>query len=103
MRLLLNRYQIMGQIVHVSKQTHLINSRFHYVLKLHPNLPLPFRYCEGWQGHGSKDLPIFQKMLEASKAPASRREFRHLKRIRGLRINDKARNGLAERTDGEHG
>jgi hypothetical protein len=68
MRLLLNRNQIMGQVVHDSKQTHLINSRLHW---LNPNLPLPFRCCEGWQGHGSKDLPIFQKMVDASKAPAS--------------------------------
>jgi hypothetical protein len=102
MRLLLNRDQIMGQVVHDSKQTHLINSRLHYVLKLHPNLPLPFRCCEGWKGHGSKDLPIFQKMVEASKAPVSWREFRHSKRIRGLGIDDKARDGLAEREQTEN-
>jgi hypothetical protein len=92
----------MGQVVHDSKQTRLINSRLHCVLKLNPNLPLPYRCCEGSQGHGSKDLPIFRKMEDASKAPASWWELRHSKRIRGLGIDDKARDGLAEREQTEN-
>jgi hypothetical protein len=51
----------------------------------------------GLAGTRFEDLPIFQKMVEASKALASRRESRHSKRIRGLGIDDKARDGLAER------
>jgi hypothetical protein len=82
MRLQLKKDQIVGQVVNDDKRTQLINSQLKHVLKLNPDLRLPFRCCEGWPGHGSKDHPIFQRMVESSKAPETWREFRHSMRVR---------------------
>jgi hypothetical protein len=44
------------------------NTQLQRVRDLYPNISLPFRCCGGWQGHGLKDTPLYNWIVEASKS-----------------------------------
>jgi hypothetical protein len=56
------------------------NAQLQRVRDLHPDMPFPFRCFQGWRGHGSKDMPLYERMVEASKSPKTWQQFRDLMR-----------------------
>ncbi|KAH6699911.1 hypothetical protein BKA61DRAFT_621270 [Leptodontidium sp. MPI-SDFR-AT-0119] len=52
------------------------NAQLQRVRDLHPDMSLPFHCYGGWQGHGSKDIPLYERMVEASKSPKQWQQFK---------------------------
>lgn len=60
--------KVIGLVINNKAAIEATNAQLQRVRDLHPNMSLPFRCSGGWQGHGSKDTPLYDWMREASKS-----------------------------------
>jgi hypothetical protein len=75
-RLRFTGHEVQGYVQDHKAVIEAANTQLQKVRDLHPDMSLPFRCYGGWQGHGSKDIPLYERMVEASKSPKQWQQFK---------------------------